>query len=120
MIEGGCYCGAIRYRSAGPTKHRAICYCGNCRRAAGAQSVAWITVDAANFEFTKGAPVDFRTETAANRTHCASCGTSLTYRSDKRPDELDITTGSLDRPEQFAPTRRVFDAERLDWDPGFP
>jgi hypothetical protein len=114
-IEGGCYCGAVRYLATGETKYRAMCHCANCRRAAGAQSVAWITVSAAGFSFTRGEPVRFRTDTQADRTHCAVCGTSLTYRTDSRPDDIDITTGSLDHPEEFAPTSSVHEKERLPW-----
>ena len=119
-IEGGCYCGAVRYRGEGPTRHRTMCYCANCRRAAGSQSVAWITVDKASFRFTAGEPVDFRTETSADRTHCSRCGTSLTYVCDARPDDVDITVGSLDHPERFAPNKNVFIGEKLPWEPECP
>jgi len=41
--------------------------------------------------------------------------TSLTYEHDKRPDEIDITTGSLDHSEDFPPTKDVYPEERLPW-----
>jgi hypothetical protein len=43
-ITGGCYCGKVRFRVSGPNLRQSNCHCANCRRAAGAQSVAWITV----------------------------------------------------------------------------
>ena len=97
--------------------HQANCHCQNCRRAAGAQAVAWITVDRSNFRLEKGQPKKYRTETGAVRTFCDRCGTSLTYEIDKRPDEIDVTTGSLDDPEAFPPTRDVFPEEKLSWVP---
>ena len=68
-----------------------------------------------DFCFDKGSPTRYRTETGAWRTFCNHCGTSLTYEHDDRPGEIDITTASLDHPEDFAPTRDVFPDEKLPW-----
>jgi hypothetical protein len=114
-ITGGCYCGDVRFRANGPALSQANCHCANCRRAAGAQAVAWITVKLAEFEWEKGEPIRYRTDTGAHRTFCGSCGASLTYENDERPNEIDITTGSLDDPERFPPNRDVFPEEKLSW-----
>jgi hypothetical protein len=114
-ITGGCYCGQIRFKATAEPMQRANCHCANCRRAAGAQAVAWITVLRSDFRFNKGEPKHHRTETGAIRTFCDTCGTSLTYEIGNRPDEIDITTGSLDHPEDFAAIRDVFPEEKLPW-----
>ena len=114
-ITGGCYCGNIRFQVTQKPMQQANCHCQNCRRAAGAQAVAWITVRPSNFKVEKGEPKQYRTETGALRTFCDVCGTSLTYEIDNRPDEIDITTGSLDDPEAFPPNRDVFPEEKLSW-----
>ena len=114
-IEGGCYCGDLRFRASGPVLHATMCHCANCRRAAGAHAVAWITVRADRFAFTRGEPARYRTETAAWRTFCPRCGTSMTYQADNRTDQIDITTGSLDHPEDFPPTQEVWTEEKLPW-----
>jgi hypothetical protein len=116
-ITGGCYCGNVRFEASGPVLSQANCHCNNCRRAAGAQAVAWITVATTNFAFSSGSPKKYRTDTGAYRTFCADCGTSLTYEKDSRPGELDITTGSLDNAENFRPTKDVFADEKLSWVP---
>jgi hypothetical protein len=115
-VDGGCYCGAIRFRAKGAPKSQAMCYCDTCRRAVGAQSVAWVTFDVVDVLFTTADPARFRTDTGAWRTFCAQCGSSLTYESDERPGDIDITTGSLDRPQDYGPTKGVFVDERLPWD----
>jgi hypothetical protein len=115
FITGGCYCGQVRYKATEKPIYQANCHCANCRKAAGAQSVAWITVHSSAFEFEKGTPKRFRTDTAAWRTFCDVCGTSLTYECDTRPGKIDITTGSLDRPEDFPPRKDVFPDEKLPW-----
>ena len=114
-ISGGCYCGTVRYRASGPVKFSGNCHCKNCRRAAGAQAVAWISVEKKSFLWARGRPKRYRTPTKAWRTFCPACGTSLTYESPKRPRAIDITTGSLDRPEKFPPTRDFFVKERIPW-----
>jgi hypothetical protein len=115
LITGGCYCGQVRYRAAQEPIFQANCHCANCRRAAGAQAVAWITVRSSAFAFEQGTPKRYRTDTGAWRTFCELCGTSLTYEKDTRPGEIDITTGSLDHPEDFPPSKDVFPEEKLPW-----
>ena len=115
LITGGCYCGAVRFQAPPPPLYQTNCHCSNCRRAIGAQSVAWITVNRADFRLEKGAPTRFRTDTGAWRTFCGRCGTSLTYERDSRPDEVDITTGSLDYPDEFRPTKEFYTDEKVSW-----
>ena len=114
-FAGGCYCGAVRYRATQEPLYQTTCHCDNCRRAAGAQAVAFITVPAKSFAFTTGEPTAFRTDTAATRTFCGRCGTSLTYVGDNRSQEVDIHTATLADPEAFPPTRDVFPEEKLSW-----
>jgi hypothetical protein len=114
-FTGGCYCGGIRYRASGPIRYQTNCHCENCRRAVGAQAVAWVIVDRKKYAIDKGNPARFRTDTGAWRTFCPNCGTSLTYEADHRADQVDITTGSLDHPESFAPTDDTWKEERVPW-----
>ena len=114
---GGCYCGAVRYTAQGEPLQRTNCHCGNCRRVSGAQAVAWITVPVTALTWVRGEPVRYRTDTQAARTFCGVCGTPLTYQNDGRPEQVDITVGSLDNPEAFAPTQGFYVDERLSWVP---
>jgi len=115
MATGGCYCGKIRFTINGEPRVVANCHCQNCRRAAGAQAVAWTVVKRADFKWETSQPRRYQTDTGAFRTFCDSCGTSLTYETDRRPDEIDITTASLDHPENFPPTKDVYPEEKLPW-----
>src|SRR5437016_5532849 len=72
---------------------------------ADAQAVAWISVKKESFGFTHGKPKHYHTPTKARRILCAARGMSLTYKSPKRPADVEIMTGSLDRPEKFPPKR---------------
>ena len=116
-ISGGCYCGNIRYKAPAGTIFQVNCHCENCRRAVGAQSVAFISVPLEEFSWTKGSPTRYQTDTEAWRTFCPECGTSLTYESATRRDQIDILTASLDHPEDYPPNSDAWEEERLDWVP---
>lgn len=77
--------------------------------------MAWISVEKKSFAFTRGKPKRYRTPTKAWRTFCPACGTSLTYESVKRTNDIDLTTGSLDHPEKFSPKHDFFVKEKLPW-----
>ncbi|MFQ6607408.1 MAG: GFA family protein [Fidelibacterota bacterium] len=114
-ISGGCYCGNIRYKIKEIPHLSVNCHCHNCRRAIGAQSVAWILLKKKFFSWEKGNPVRYQTETKAWRTFCPDCGSSLTYESPTRSDNIDVTTGSLDHPDDFPPTMDAYKKYRIPW-----
>jgi hypothetical protein len=114
-LTGGCLCGAIRYRLEAAPLDATICHCQTCRRAAGAPSVAWATVPAEAFTLTQGEPARHGSSRGVVRTHCATCGTSLTYRSS--PDTIDVTIASLDDPERVRPRGETWLEHRLSWEP---
>jgi hypothetical protein len=115
--HGGCYCGYVRYVITGDIESSGLCHCENCRKAVGAQAVAWILLKKDRFSITEGELTRYKTETKAWRGFCPKCGSSISYESPKRPDEIDITTGSLDDPEAFPPEWDAFDDEKISWVP---
>jgi hypothetical protein len=114
--EGGCICGRVRYRVAREPLGSAICHCESCRRASGAQSVAWLTLPFDGFSFVSGAPQEYRSSPGVSRTFCGECGTSLTYRHDEEPDSIDVTNASLDLPEEFPPTHHIWLEDKVAWE----
>ena len=109
-------CGAVRYRCATPDRPAAVCHCTSCRRAAGAHVVAWFTVAASSLSFTEGTPAVYRSSPPVQRGFCARCGTQLTYRNERWPDEIDITIGSLDEPDRVVPTAHIWMEDAANWD----
>jgi hypothetical protein len=114
-IEGGCLCGAVRYRVQGSPSNTMICHCQTCRRVAGAPAVAWVTFDTDRFEFTRGGPASFHSSPPVRRTFCTACGTPLTYQHDDSPQTMDITTCTLDDPNAFPPTHHSWLSHDLMW-----
>lgn len=114
-VEGGCLCGAIRYRVEGPPSNSMICHCESCRRAAAAPVVAWVTFEKQRFRLLKGEPAVFRSSPPVQRTFCPACGTPLTYEHQDRPASIDVTTCSLDAPETFPPTHHSYLSDDIAW-----
>ena len=114
--EGGCICGRVRYRIDGEPLGSAICHCVSCRRASGAQSVAWLTFPLEEFSFVSGDPREYRSSPGVSRTFCDNCGTSLTYGQDEEPDSIDVTTASLDLPGECPPTRHIWLEDKVAWE----
>jgi hypothetical protein len=118
-LAGGCLCGAIRYAIDGPVVGAGICHCRSCRRSAGAESVAWLTVATGHFHLDRGAPVEHASSPGVARGFCGSCGTTLTYAR-AGTGSLDVTLASLDDPERVPPTAEWWLADRLSWNPVNP
>lgn len=114
--EGGCLCSAVRYRISGAPSYSVICHCTSCRKASGAQSVAWLTFERKNFSWLKGAPRSYSSSPGVTRTFCDRCGTPLTYENRGNADTLDVTTASTDDPASFPPTMEVWLEHRIVWE----
>ena len=101
-VEGGCACGAVRYRARVPADGY-WCHCRMCQRATGAVAVAFVNTRKASVTWTKGAPVEWVSSAIARRGSCGACGSPLTFHSPDS-DNMDLTVASLDTPGLVQPT----------------
>ena len=126
--EGGCLCGAVRYRALlGESKTVTHCYCRMCRKVSGGTFLTWVEFPAKDFVFTKGQPSYFRSSDLAKRAFCGSCGCQLTFWAVGDPAGLAkgiwVALGSMDRPGDIEPTHHIFTDNQLPWlhsDDGLP
>jgi hypothetical protein len=116
-MSGGCSCGAIRYEALGAPFHCTLCHCADCRRVSAAPALGWFSVATAKLRFTQGSPKARRSSAQVTRTFCADCGTPLTWQHDDAPQEIDVTTCSLDDPSLAAPQDHTFVHSRVPWLP---
>jgi hypothetical protein len=115
-IEGGCHCGAIRYRIEGDPIVHGLCHCSDCRRCAGAPMVGWMMYPLAAVKVTKGAPRTYKSSEHGRRQFCADCGTGLFYVNDQMlPGVIDVQSVTADDPDVFAPQVHIQVAERIGW-----
>lgn len=113
-IEGGCLCGALRYRLTAPPNPGSICHCEDCRRSAGAPLLAWVAVRREDFLLLFGEPRRI-THAGRIRSFAPCCGTQILIQDAEDSAILDVTTCSLDHPELFPPKGAIWLEDRLPW-----
>lgn len=114
--EGGCLCGAVRYRVTGEPVAATLCHCRSCRRASGGTNVAWAVFERQDFEWLAGEPADYESSPDIHWLFCGTCGSTVGYRRSERPGHMDITTGTLDQPDRFPPDVEIWVKERIGWE----
>lgn len=114
-MEGGCFCGAVRYRIEGAPRRVTHCHCLHCRRTSGAPFLTWVEVHPDRFAYTRGAPGSYESRPLVTREFCGRCGTQLTYRHAEETDTLDVTACSLDAPDGLVPEDHIWCDRMLPW-----
>ena len=116
FAEGGCLCGAVRYRVSGTPLSTSLCHCRSCRLASGAPSVGWVVFPDTQVQLLKGHPASHRSSTPVTRSFCPRCGTPLSYRHVDNPGVIELTSATLDHPEQFPPACEIWLEHRIGWE----
>ena len=116
MIEGGCRCGAVRYKAEGEPAHHAVCHCRDCQMASGAPMVAWLAMPSEGFAVTRGEVASYTAPSGSTRQFCAQCGTPLFFVNEAvLPGIVDIQSVTLDDPDNVLPQAQIQTAERRAW-----
>lgn len=118
-IEGGCNCGAVRYRLSGKTLGVAACHCTNCRKQSGSAFSVNLVVKAA--DMSVDGPLaqysDRATESgqAVQREFCGACGSPIRSVQTAMPQIAVVKVGTLDHPEHFAPKVHIWTRSAVPW-----
>jgi hypothetical protein len=113
--EGGCFCGAVRYRLDGEPIDAGCCHCRMCQRAAGAPVLAWGIWPAAAFRGLVGEPAVLRSSARGERGFCGRCGTHLLFRDPEEPEFVEANLATLDDPAAVRPRRHIWTTSRIPW-----
>ncbi len=116
QIEGGCYCGAVRFKAEGDPLFKAQCHCRECQYIAGGSPNVLMGMPESGFAYTKSSPKAFRRsdlENPATREFCPECGTHLLSRAPGIPGAVMIKVGTFDDPSQFGmPQMAIFTIDK--------
>jgi hypothetical protein len=113
-LEGGCYCGAVRYVAEGEPMMQAQCHCRECQHITGGSPNVFMAMPIPGFSYTKGEPKSFSRKDIPNpvtREFCAECGSHIITRSPGFPAVI-LKAGSLDDPSVFAPQMAIYTVDR--------
>jgi hypothetical protein len=115
--EGGCACGAVRYRLTAEPLFVNCCHCLNCQRQTGSAFVINV-IEAGHVELLAGEP----SEVAVPRDdgseqsvfRCPECALAV-WSTYGWPEIRFVRAGTLDDPASVAPDAHIFTRSKLPW-----
>lgn len=121
-FDGGCACGALRYKVKNSPFSAVHCHCEDCRRVTGSPMTSYFGVGRAQVTW-KGLRSFYNSSPGVTRGFCGQCGTPMHYMSTLWPGEIHLFAATLDDLTIYKPTAHVHWTERVPWlmsDDGLP
>jgi hypothetical protein len=116
--EGGCSCGAVRYRLMSDPLFVHCCHCLNCQRQTGSAFVINLLIEADRVELLAGDPqaVDVPRDDGSTQTvwRCPTCQVAV-YSRYTRPEVRFVRGGTLDDPSSVAPDVHIYTRSKVPW-----
>lgn len=120
-VEGGCQCGAVRYRITASPLAVYNCHCRDCQRHSGATHSMSMPIARENFEHLGGEVTAFDKAADSGRTvrmlGCAICGTKVWNEPLASPGMLVVKPGTLDDPSWAVPVGNIWTDSALPYAP---
>ena len=117
--EGGCACGAVRYRLTREPMFVHCCHCRDCQRQTGSAFVVNALIETACIAVIAGEPAATGVPTASGLPHdihrCPACRTALWSDYGGRPALRFVRVGTLDEPQAIPPDVHIFVRSKLPW-----
>ena len=111
-VEGGCYCGALRYKAEGEPLFKGQCHCRECQYISGGSPNVVMGMPEAGFSYTKGTPKPFSRsdlENPVTREFSPDCGTHIHAKAPALAGAVLLKVGTLDDPSAFGkPLMAIF------------
>jgi hypothetical protein len=118
-LEGGCACGAVRYRLASPPMFVNCCHCRDCQRQTGSAFVMNAIIEADRVIVTGEPPVVQHLATDSGRGQdvyqCPRCHYAVWSVYGGRTATRFVRVGTLDDPTALAPDAHIFVKSKLPW-----
>lgn len=119
VLEGGCSCGAVRYRLKSAPMFVNCCHCRDCQRETGSAFVINAVIETDLIELLCGRPVPVTLPTDSGRPHdvhrCPKCQIALWSDYGRRGVLRFLRVGTLDDPKALAPGAHIFTRSKQPW-----
>jgi hypothetical protein len=104
--EGGCQCGAVRYRTSGTPVRAMACHCTTCKLRTGAAYGIGVYYQENDVEFFQGRIAKYRFESDTSgrwiqNEFCSACGATVSLTLEMQPGLRAIAGGSFDNPKWY-------------------
>ena len=118
--EGGCACGAVRYRLRDAPMFVHCCHCTSCQTETGSAFVLNALIEADRVETIAGAPEPVMTPSESGRGQnvwrCPDCRVALWSNYGGAADILRfVRIGTLDDPGALPPDVHIYTRSKLPW-----
>ena len=114
-MEGGCLCGDIRYRVVGTAFDSDYCHCRICQKSVGSVVVTWMDFKQEQVEWLGGKPAEYASSEHVRRGFCRICGCSISFRDQRYPEYLTLSTATLDNPNLVSPNYHIYTDSQPTW-----
>jgi hypothetical protein len=116
--EGGCACGAVRYRLTSDPLFTHCCHCLNCQRQTGSAFVINLLIEADRVELLAGdvRAVAVPRDDGSTQTifRCPTCQVAV-FSQYTRPELRYVRGGTLDDPRGIKPDVHIFTRSKVGW-----
>jgi hypothetical protein len=116
VVEGGCACGAVRFRITGAPVRAGLCHCMTCRKAHAAAYNPFVVYRRDQVVVT-GELTTWESSACYERRFCPRCG-SRVLGGHTQGGEVELSLGSLDDVGQVEPQYESWTIRREPWLPG--
>lgn len=117
--EGGCACGAVRYRLLEDPLELHVCHCSDCQRVSGSAFVMSMPIRRPSLELLRGetTATSFVTPGGISRREhqCPVCNSRLWSEPKSFPELLTLRPGSLDEKDWLHPIAHIWTASAQPW-----
>jgi hypothetical protein len=117
--DGGCFCGAIRYRLVGEPLTLYACHCTDCQRQTGSSFSLSMVVFRTAIELLRGEPRRYEITTADGRLKngrfCGTCSSRVWVESVTFPDIALVEPGTLDDTTWIRPVAHIWTRSAQPW-----
>jgi hypothetical protein len=118
-LDGGCACGAVRYRLLAAPMLVHCCHCRDCQRQTGSAFVINALIETEKIALLAGAPEPVPVPTDSGRPHdiyrCPTCRVAVWSDYGRRPALRFVRVGTLDEPGALPPDVHIYTRSRLPW-----
>ena len=115
--EGGCACGAVRYRLASDPLFVHCCHCLNCQRQTGSAFVINLLIEADRVELLRGEPESVPVPRGSKKQkvwRCPTCQVAV-FSQYTSPRLRFVRGGTLDDPASVGPDVHIYTRSKLPW-----
>jgi hypothetical protein len=115
-MDGGCRCGAVRFRVNAAPMFTAVCHCTGCQKMTGSAYATTMAVPEPSFAVTQGETVIGGMHDARlHHQHCDQCKSWVYTSFEPATGFFNVRATMLDDPSWFTPFMEVFTSEALPW-----